>query len=513
MLVCAVSHAATISGVVRGPDGTGFRAAFVKAQNTVTKTTVAVLSDDAGRYRIDNLQAGEYRLSAKTAGLRVDVASNVTLTSDGHPSIDVALQKDVIRWADLSIYQGKELFPEERGSDLLFDNCLSCHGFQNEMATATHTAEEWKKRVDYERTAHGSALGQLTDQDVDEISFYLGRLFGPNSELKKSPADVLGEDRHAGYLDTVRSFGSDSLNIVYVEYEVPPASRFPCSAVPDEMGNIWIPNGGLPNKIARLQPQLASLQDFVVSNRGVADIHSLVPAADGSIWLGEQSSDTLGRWDPGSQKAVEYPHAGKDGGSMHTLRVDAAGNIWSSGASLTKFDPKTGRFTDIGKMPAAYDVELDRQDNAWFTDPAANEIGRVDSKTLKVAKWQLPSSNAGPRRMQIAPDGTIWVAEFNVDKLAAFDPKTHSFKEYALPGPEASPSALMFDSYGYLWYSSDSTDAIARFDTRTGNTIRYPFPHSEISAKEFFRDDTGKIWFASSANDEVGYFFLSNSKE
>jgi virginiamycin B lyase len=506
------SHAATMTGVVKAPDNAGFRGAFVKAQDTQTKITVAVLSDDAGRYRIDNLPAGEYQISIRAVGYRADPGMAVTLTSNGRESFDVALQKDVVQWSDISLYQGRELFPYVNGRDLFFESCTKgCHAFQTKIATATHDAGEWKKRVEYERTTNGHALGHLTNQDVERISFYLSRLFGPDSELEKSPSDRRGEDMHAGYQDTVRSFGSDSLNIVYVEYDVPPPGRFPYGAARDKLGNIWIPNGGVANKITRLTPQQGALQDFSVSNPGTADIHSLVPAPDGSIWLAEQGTNRLGRWDPSTQKIVEYQdESGKEGGSKHTVRMDAVGNIWSSGIPLTKFDPKTTKFTGIEKVPVAYDVELDEQGNAWFTDPVTNRIGRVDGKTLNVSKWELPSSNASPRRIQIAPDGRIWVAEFKAGKLARLDPKTQNFSEYALPGPDPSPCAMAFDADGFLWYSSQNTDTIVRFDTKTGKTIQYPFPHSEIGTQEFFRDSAGKIWFASPANNKVGYFFLSN---
>src|SRR5215471_16354 len=63
-IVAAMSgaDAATITGTVTGPDGKPFRGAFVQARNLKTKITVNVLSDNAGRYWVENLPAGEYRL-------------------------------------------------------------------------------------------------------------------------------------------------------------------------------------------------------------------------------------------------------------------------------------------------------------------------------------------------------------------------------------------------------------------------------------------------------------------
>src|SRR5207237_3036297 len=59
------AEAATISGTVTGPDGAPLRAAFVQARNAKTKITVSVLSNAQGRYHVDNLPAGEYRLQIR----------------------------------------------------------------------------------------------------------------------------------------------------------------------------------------------------------------------------------------------------------------------------------------------------------------------------------------------------------------------------------------------------------------------------------------------------------------
>jgi virginiamycin B lyase len=507
------SHAATIAGVVRGPDSANVRSVFVEAQNIYTHTTAAVISDDTGHYQIVDLQAGDYKVSVRAVGYTADADHRVTLAGDATQSLDLALSKRAVRWSDLSIHQGKALFPEGKGSDLLFEHCASCHAFQNEMASATHDADGWKTQVEHERTTYGYALAHLTGQDVEEISYYLARLFGPKSVLEKSPADRAGEDRHAGYQDTVPTYGGDSQNIVYVEYEVPPPARFPVSAVPDSTGNIWIPNGGTANRVTRLQPKSGELQDFSISYRGAAEIDSLILAPNGSVWFAERGANKLCRWDPDTQKIAEYEDStAKEGGSKVTVRLDASGMVWSSGIPLTKFDPNTSQFAREDKVPSAYDLQLDGHGNVWFTDPDSNRIGRIDQKTLSVSQWELPTPNAGARRLQVARDGVIWVAEFRANKLAGFDPATKHFREFVLPGPEPSPWAMAFDANGYLWYSSYNMDEVARFDIKSGKATRYPFPHSEIAVQEFIRDSAGRIWYGSPANHKVGYFYLRTSK-
>jgi virginiamycin B lyase len=508
----STSLAASLAGVVRGPDNREFRSAFVKARDTRRNLTVAVLSDDAGRFRFDDLDAGKYEISAGAAGYRSETTAKVSLEDDGHETLAISLREEDVRWSDISIYQGMELFPLGLGRDQFFENCTSCHAFQREIAATTkRDIEAWHERVESERTTLPYALGHLTERDVELIAYYITQLFGPDSTIEKSPADRLGQDLALGYKETLRRFSGDSLNIVFVEYDVPPPGRFPVSAVPDNNDNVWIANGGASNQITRLQANQGSLADFSVPHAGAPGIRSLLPAPDGSIWFAEQATNRLGRLDSDSGEITEF--SGSEGESMRTVRIDSNGIIWAGGRPLTRFDPKAGRFTSFDNVPAAFDVELDEHGSAWFTDPATNRLGKIDGQTLNVSQWELPIARSEPRNLVVAPDGMIWIAEFRSARLARFDPKTETFSEYALSGSDPTPAALEFDTDGYLWYSSFNTDTIVRFDPASGKSIQYPCPHSEMTIHEFHRDSAGRIWYGSAPNNTVGYFFLAKKGE
>jgi len=505
---------ATITGAVKDSRGTPFQGAFVEAQNTKTRITVIVLSDSRGHYRVENLPAGDYRVQIKAVGYRVDPRDAVALAADQDASFDFVLQKGVVRWNEISQYQASQLWPPARGKELIFSQCNICHQFQSRMASVTRDEEGWKDRVAFMREAmHFSIfLGpHFSDQDAADVASYLTSLFGPDSVLPKSPADM------PQYNGTVRPFSSEAMDIVYVEYDMPGPSRMPFSAAPDKNGFLWIPDFGLANKITRLDPKTGEMQDFPVPHIGAAGVHSTMPAPDGSVWLAEQGSNKLGRWDPLSQKITEYQDEylpGKegieDGGSKHTVRLDPSGKVWASGSLLARFDPETGKFTHFVKDDGyVYDVKPDKNGDVWFTSPFVNKIGKVDGKTMKVSQWILPTAGAFPRRMEIGTDGMIYSGEFRGGKILQFNPKTQTFKEFPLPGPDPSPYALGFDADGYLWYDSHNMDIIGRFDTKTGQVIEYPFPHSELAMREFFRDSQGRMWYGSAPNNKVGYFYLA----
>ena len=519
----SLGFAAIVTGQVKAPSGSPFRGAFVQAQNAATKITVSVLTDRQGRYRIENLPAGQYQVQAKAIGFRAEPRAGVTLAANQNAVHEFALAADRVRWTDLSQYQGQVLFPAAlgnqvlKGKEILISRCFACHAFQTRMASFKRDEASWRDRVNYMRgTMHFFLDSQapFTDQQADDVTAYINLLFGENSVLPESPADM------TAYKNTVRSFSDEAMRIVYVEYDIPAKNRMPWSAVEAKDGGFWIPYYGAANRIGRLDAKTGQVVEYRAPNQGTAAIHSAVPAPDGSVWFTQQGSNKLGRWDPQTKLIAEFQDSylpGKEGltsgGAKHTTRVDAAGRVWTTGTPLTLFDPKTKKFTAINEVPRVYGLALDKDGNCWFAENIENgQIGVVDGKTLKVRKWPVPTPDARPRRIPVDGEGIVWFAEFRSGKIGRFDPKTEKFQEFALPGPEATPYALGLDRSGIVWYSSEHLDVIGALDPKTGRVTEYPLPRSENTMREFFPDSQGRLWFGSPANNKVGYFYLANAK-
>jgi len=527
-LLSPLVYGATVSGTVKSPDGNPIEGAFVEAKNSKTQITSMGVSDKQGHYRVEKMPAGEYEIRIRAVGYRIDPKSGVNLTAAQNASIDFQLQKGTVRWNDLSIYQAGKLWPDPNGSKAeLFSRCFICHGFQTRMASVTRDADGWTDRVQFMRDAMHFNFGNgFTDQQASGVASYLTSLFGPDSVLPKSPADV------PEYKNTIRPNDDFAENIQFVEYDMPGPSRMPFSAAPAKDGKVWIPDFGVANKITELDPVTGEMKDFPVPNVGTAAVHSAVPAPDGSVWVAEQGSDKIGRWDPTTQKITEYQDAylpGKEGlaafGEKHTVRIDAHGNVWATGSPLTMFDIETHKFMRWDDIPHLYGMVIDQQGTVWFTKHDTSQIGKVDPKTMKVTLFTPPNHNVPlygvrpnqdgsirtyPRRIAMDPSGIIWVGEFNAGYLEKFDPKTETFTEYKLPGPEPTPYGLAVDADQNVWYSSYNQDVLGCFNPKTGKTTEYSFPHSENTIRELFLDSQGRMWYGTPANNKVGYFYLTS---
>ena len=513
-LAASCVSAATITGTVKGPDGSPFRGAFVQAQNSQTRITVNVLSGPDGKYRVEKLPAGEYTVRIRAVGFKADPKSGVKLTADQNASMDWSLEQGMVRWNDLSYLQGKVLFPEGKGKQELVTTCFGCHGFETRMASVHRDADGWVDRVNYmKEITHFATAPGLTDQKAADVAAYLNTLFGDAVDIPKSPADL------PGYAATVRKFSDEAMKIVYVEYDMPGPSRMPWDANPGKSGKIWIPEFSPFNGIAALDPVTGKMEEYKEPETRPAFTHSVVEAPDGSAWLTEQATNKIGRWDPVTKQITEYQDqidpakvGLRAGGSKHTIRVDSKGMVWASGTPFSKFDPKTGTFTEITVAPNTYGIEKDKYDNIWFDGFTPDgKLFKVDGETGKVTGYQPPTAGL-PRRIQPDSDGIVWFCEFRAGKIGRFDPKTETFKEYTLPGPDASPYALGIDKHHYVWYSSEQMDVIGRLDPNTGEVVEYPFPQSENALREFIPDDQGRMWFGSAPNNKVGYFYVTDDK-
>ncbi len=503
-LLASTADAATISGTVTGPDGQPFRAAFVQARNAALKMTVSVLTDGQGRYVAENLPAGDYRVSIRATGFKADAKSGLKLSAEQSASQDFALQKAPVRWTEISILQGIELMPDMRGKKVLMEDCMSCHGFQSKMAATVRDLDGWRDRVEFMREAMRSSLADrrgFSDQQAEDVAFFMNEMFGPESKLPKSPADL------PHYKDTVFQVSDEALKIVYVDYDMPGPNRFPWTSHPDKDGTFWVPNYGQSNRVGHLNPATGEVKEYRVPNEGPALIHSAVPGPDGSVWLAEAGAKKLGRFDSKTQKMSEY----QDDWRKHTIAVHPDGSVWSTGG-LTRFDPKTEKFTHITDVPSAYGIGIDKEGTVWFTEMNKNgTLGKVDPKTLKVTKY-VPPHRDRTRRLQIADDGAIWAAVYDDGYILRFDPKSETFKDFALPHKQTKPYALGIATDKQVWYSSYYRDVLGKVDPDTGKVVEYPMPYTDNGMRDFFVDKDGKMWFGTPPNNKVGYFYIANKQ-
>jgi len=82
---------ASIVGTVTDSSGAAITEAAVQVRNVGTGVTQAAVSDEQGRYRVPDLQIGDYEAQAAKAGFQTVVRRGITLTVGSQPVVDFAL--------------------------------------------------------------------------------------------------------------------------------------------------------------------------------------------------------------------------------------------------------------------------------------------------------------------------------------------------------------------------------------------------------------------------------------
>ena len=529
-----LAMAGTISGTVKGPEGAPFEGAFVEARHMTTGISTDVLSQEDGSFTVPNLPTGTYRLAIRAVGYKADPQSETLNTADQHADADFSLQKGKVQWSDLSVWQARELLPNGPGKEALFANCFGCHNFQSRMATRRLDNEGWMDLVNYMRnTAADFAVGPkgvprpVTDQMAGEIAGYLTQVFGADSTLPDSPADV------AGYNATVHKFSPEALNIVYNVYPLKDKTWLPFQAYPpsvqkgfDSDGYIWAADYGNANRVVRINPETGENTTYMSPCSHAAGIHAIEVGPDGNAWFAEQGCNRVGEviTKTGQVKQFDAPFIAQSewgirGGAKHDshpMLVDGKLYVFSSGDPASRLDPSTGKFTTIEGIPNTYDVYGDTVNGkVWFTSIAKNDpIYEVDPKTLKTVLKFSPSTDPKDfesHRIAIDSKGIVWLTCYSSSRVCRLDPNTKDFKTYTPEGPDKHDYAIAVDHSGDIWYSMTFLDEIQRLDPKTGKIVEYPFPYPEITMRKFWPDAQGRIWTSSPANGVVVSWYLAGS--
>lgn len=271
-------------------------------------------------------------------------------------------------------------------------------------------------------------------------------------------------------------------------------------------GAIWFV-GQRGDYLARFSP---STGEFIKRDLpGAPGPHNLIVGSDGIVWYAGNLEGYIGRYDPETDEInrIEMPDpAARD---PHTLVFDEGeAHIW--------FTVQNGNF--VGRLTVAdlsvdlipvptpdarpYGIKLAPDGTPWIVLVGTHKLARIDPATLVLDEIELPAEGARPRRLEISADGRIWYADYRRGYLGLYDPARGRFDEWALPsGDDAAPYGMASDDLGRVWLVETGVDPnlFVGFDTGTEAIVSItPIPSGAGSVRHMDYDDqSGAIWFGT----------------
>jgi virginiamycin B lyase len=520
----AVALAGTVSSTEEGP----MEGVLVSAKKANSTISVTVVSDDKGRYQFpaSRLEAGQYSLRIRAAGYDVDDPGLIEIgpksaTADLklHKAKDLAAQLTNAEWM-----MSMTATDAEKNSLL---NCVQCHTLER-ILRSKHTPEEFSKVLDrmgsYANQSFPLHLqkrkadrlleerGEYREKTRQRLAEFLARV---NLSTRAVPVEngsavsiQMSTATWPYSLQTLPRPKGRATHVIITEYDLPRKTVEPHDVALDAQGNAWYSNFG-EQAVGELDPKTGKVTEFSVPilkpGFPTGELGMQMDPA-GNFWFGMMFQGGVAKLDPKTREFQTWNAPAEFNRDMTQINMAAPqhstvdGKVWTQNngfAVVHRIDLATGKIETFepfknpkeGENHNIYDVIPDSHNNAYFTDFANEQIGRIDAKTGEIKLYNIPTKGAAPRRGQMDTQDRVWFGEYKGNKVGMFDPKTEKFMEWTAPTAFSAPYDVQVDKNGDAWTGSMTTDRVLRLDPKSGKFTEYMLPRS-TNIRRVYVDNT-----------------------
>jgi virginiamycin B lyase len=142
----------------------------------------------------------------------------------------------------------------------------------------------------------------------------------------------------------------------------------------------------------------------------------------------------------------------------------------------------------------------------WFTEPGVGALGSIDPEgnvaEFPLAPGALPASVVGVGRF-------VWFTDLHRDIVGRVDTETMSLSEFPLPSPLCGPEALIGDGNGGVWVTEEAAGRLAHLSADGGVV--------ELALPDIRRPDglvvgpRGNIWVTETDGNRVSELVTANT--
>jgi virginiamycin B lyase len=515
------AQTSALTGQVTSTEEGPMEGVLVTAKKTGSTIAITVVSDEGGRYHFPSakLEPGRYAIKVRAIGYDLDGPAMVDISAQKPTTADLKLHKTKNLSTQLTNAEWMESMPGTKEQKSSLRNCVTCHTLQLIVRSA-HSPDDFikvqQRMAKYVNQSIPEApqlrladrLAVQQEQGEESLSVQLQDLRRMGDFLSSIN---LSTGPHWTYsLKTFPRPTGRATHVIITEYDLPKPTRQPHDVIVDADGMAWYNSFG-EQVIGKLNPKTGKTTEFPVpilkpgSPTGALSLRS---DEDGNLWIGMMYQGAAGKFDKKTRKFQTWSLPPEDNKNYTQINQTAPahstldGKVWVHDAgtySLRRLDLATGKFEVFQPFPPPspniYDVISDSQNNAYFTVFGADQIGRIDAKTLKITLYKTPTPNSAPRRGSMGTRGRLWFGEFRGNRIGMFDTETQQFQEWTPPTPWALPYDAVEDKNGEVWTGSMLTDRVTRLDPATGQMTEYLLPRSTNIRRVFVDNSTTPVTF------------------
>jgi len=292
------------------------------------------------------------------------------------------------------------------------------------------------------------------------------------------------------------------------EFDLPTRDALPHDPAVGPDASLWVTEQKA-NKLGRLDPKSGRLREYSLPTADSGP-HGLVADREGQIWFTANYKGYIGKLDPKRGKVVEFP-VPLAKADPHTPAIDSRGMLWFTmqrANHVGRLDPQSGKF-ELREVPtrsaSPYGIVISAQGVPVFCEFGSNKLASIDPETMAIREHTLPKG-ARPRRLAVAPDGSIYYSDHARGYLGRLDPATDKVEEWPSPGgPSSRPYGIAIVPDGTVWYSESGVtpNTLVRFDPRSKQFSSTPIPSGGGVVRNMVATPSGQLYLACSGVNKV----------
>jgi len=516
---------AALTGQVSSGEEGPMEGVLISAKKAGSTITITVVSDAQGNYSFPatKLEPGQYSLRIRAVGYDLDRPASVDVAAQQPAKYDLKLRKTEDLAAQLSNAEWLASFPGTDQQKNAMLGCVGCHTLER-VARSNHKPDDFihvtlPRMQGYVNQSIPAApqlrrgerrMEERGDQRVQVYRGMADFLGGVN--LSSGP-----QWNYA--LKTLPRPKGRSTRVVITEYDLPRETIQPHDVVIDADGIAWYSSFG-EQFLGRLDPKTGKASEYPVPMHKPGfptGFLGLRTDKAGDLWLGNMYQATMVKFDRKNESFKYFPlppEQNIDAAQVNMVSPQSShvdGKVWSQNngfAGVHRLDLATGQietwepFKDApkGEPHNIYDVVPDSKNNVYFTDFRQKHIGRIDAKTGEIKLFAILTPSPALRRGQMDAQDRLWFGEYRGDKIGMFDTKTEKFTEWSMPTRWTNPYDVTLDKNEDAWTGSMLNDRVVRLDTKSGDFTEYLLPRTTNIRRVFVDNSTTPVTFWVGSN-------------
>jgi virginiamycin B lyase len=494
----AAADAPGLTGIVSSDAEGPMEGVLVSAKRVPGTVTTTVVSNAQGRYAFSagRLQPGKYRLEIRAVGYETaDPEMFATLgakTTEANirlkKTTDLAAQLSDVEWL-MSIpgtYEQKEY---------LFMTCSHCHTLAP-VLQSTYDKAGWM--TTFKRMKGWDQVSSINHPVPSPEKG--GAPFG-NEDFAQFLASINLSARatHDFELKTLPRPHGDDTKVIVTEYDLPRENAEPHDAAPDKSGMIWYQDfaEGIVGRLNPANGEIKEWKDETPTPGVPPGFQAIEWDKQGNMWLGRHDWNNITKFDVTTEKFTNYPLAADVKADF--VSVGGDGKIWAKDTaddSVFRLDPATGLIKKFDEFPPElkikdekgtrhhiYGITADLAGNLYEADIVGGNLFQLNGETGLVARYPIPTEDAGPRRMHLDAQGRLWIGEYYGKTIGMFDTHTQKFQEWKVPIPWYGAYDVALDKDGFAWTGTMTSEIILRLDPKTGEFRQYLLPRLGVNVR------------------------------